>query len=63
MTVGTWSPQLETGIGYVRFDTSGRWLRKTLKLQGRDQSQHNGEVIALPFYDSDKKIPRGKITA
>ena len=63
MTVGTWSPQLETGIGYVRFETSDRWLGKTLKLQGRDQLLHECEVVALPFYDSDKKIPRGAASA
>lgn len=59
MTVGTWSPYLETGIGYVRFDAPGQWPGKTLKLRGRDQSQHDCKVVPLPFFDPDKKIPRG----
>ena len=59
MTVGTWSPYLETGIGYVRFDAPGQWPGKTLKQRGRDQSQHDCKVVPLPFFDPDKKIPRG----
>ena len=62
ITIGTWSPYLETGIGYVRFNMPGKWPGKKLKLRGRDDLQHDGEVVLLPFYDPDKKIPRGIAT-
>ena len=59
MSIGTWSPQLETGIGYVRFHSSGDWLGKELTLMTRDGAGHRCEVVALPFFDAAKKIPRG----
>ena len=62
ITIGTWSPQLETGIGYVRFATPGTWPGKKLKLRARDNTQHDCEVVLLPFHDPDKKIPRGLAT-
>ena len=62
MTVGTWSPHLETGVGYVRFESTGGWPGKKLTLRGRDNVQHDCEVVLLPFYDPDKKIPRGMVS-
>ena len=59
MTIGTWSPSLEVGIGYVRFDSTGEWLGKRLKLRDKDGVQHDSDVVSLPFLDSEKKIPRG----
>ena len=62
MTIGTWSPYLETGIGFVRFTSPGSWPEKKLRLRTRDDVQHDCEVVPLPFYDSDKKIPRGLVS-
>lgn len=61
-TIGTWSPALETGIGYVRFRSGGNWPGKKLKLCTRDHAEHDCEVVPLPFYDTDKKIPRGLVS-
>ena len=59
MTTGAWTPYLQTGIGFVRLDNAGDWPGKKLKLRGRDDIQHDCEVVSLPFYDAEKKIPRG----
>ncbi len=65
--VGDWSPTLELGIGYVLFDAypmePGGWLGASLTL--RDKSALPGseefacEIVSLPLYDAEKKIPRG----
>ena len=60
--IGTWSPYLETGIGFVRFRSPGNWPGGNLRLRTRDDVQHDCEVVPLPFYDSDKKIPRGLVS-
>ena len=63
ITAGGWSPTLEKGIGYVRFqapsDQEGGWLGETLTLRDRDGADYVCEVVELPFYDAEKKIPRG----
>jgi len=67
MTTGGWSPTLEKGIGYVRFDQhpdnpkggTDTWLGETVSLQDREGTLHSCTVVALPFYDAEKRIPRG----
>lgn len=59
MTAGAWSPCLETGIGFVRFQQKGNWLGRKLTLCTREGSQHDCEIVSLPFYDAEKKIPKG----
>ena len=63
VTTGDWSPTLNTGIGYVRFDdidsVQGNWLGQKLILGDLDSGHHDCEIVPLPFYDRVKKIPRG----
>ena len=63
ITVGDWSPTLNTGIGYVRFEqidsVQGNWLGQKLILGDLDGGRHDCEIVSLPFYDGEKKIPRG----
>lgn len=59
ITAATWSPTLQCGIGYVRFDEVGDWIDKTVTLSDEDGKLVEGTVVALPFYDKEKKIPRG----
>ncbi len=62
MTIGEWSPTtLETGIGYVRFaaPTDGGWEGKTVTLVDKEGAEHAGTVVALPFFDKEKRLPRG----
>jgi aminomethyltransferase len=59
MTAGAWTPYLETGIGFVRFQQKGDWLGRKLTLSTIEGEQHPCEIVSLPFYDAEKKIPRG----
>ena len=59
MTIGTWSPYLDCGIGYVRFREPGKWVGRELALRNKDGESHPCEIVDLPFYDAEKRIPRG----
>lgn len=53
-----WSPALNCGIGYVRFNEPRDWTGRTLALKtGRGTVPC--EIVKLPFYDTEKRIPRG----
>ena len=61
VTIGTWSPTLDTGVGYVRFDRplpGHDWLGKTVFLHDHDATPHEATVDTLPFVDKDKRLPR-----
>ena len=61
ITIGTWSPTLEAGVGYVRFDRplpGGDWLGKTVSLLDRKGDLHRATVDTLPFVDKQKRLPR-----
>ena len=61
VTIGTWSPTLDRGVGYVRFDRplpGGDWLGKTVFLHDHDATPHEATVDTLPFVDKDKRLPR-----
>ncbi len=55
VTTGAWSPSLERGIGYARFDEPAEWTGSTI----RSTAGEAFEVVELPFYDREKAIPRG----
>ncbi|MBW2716666.1 MAG: aminomethyltransferase family protein [Deltaproteobacteria bacterium] len=59
MKIGAWSPFLDCGIGYVRFHQSGDWMGKELRLRDQNGDSHPCEIVDLPFYDAEKRIPRG----
>ena len=63
ITAGAWSPHLETGIAYLRLDAPLAPDAGSLVLESRDGSQHAAAMVALPFYDPEKKIPRGLAVA
>ena len=60
VTIGTWSPTLDVGIGYVRFDDSlpGGWAGRTVSLLDNDGVAHAATVDTLPFVDKEKRLPR-----
>ncbi len=61
ITIGTWSPTLDAGVGYVRFDQplpGEDWGDKTVELVDHDGRSHTGIVDVLPFVDRAKQIPR-----
>jgi aminomethyltransferase len=62
VTAGTWSPHLKCGIGYAQFTTADTWAGRTLTVTGADGTLAPCEIIDLPFYDTEKLIPRGLAT-
>lgn len=61
VTIGTWSPALEAGVGYVRFDRplpGDDWFGKTVLLHDRHGVSHEATVDTLPFVDKEKRLPR-----
>ncbi len=59
VTAGAWSPYLQTGIGYVRFNKPDDWVGKRLTLRKESGDELACEIVELPFYDAEKRIPRG----
>ncbi len=59
VTAGAWSPFLGSGIGYVRFKRPGEWVGQSLSMKTQCGELVACEIVALPFYDSSKHIPRG----
>ncbi len=61
--VGDWSPTLEQGIAYVFFEqpatSEQSWTGQKLTLVDKESNHHQCEIVALPFLDAEKKIPRG----
>lgn len=61
MTIGTWSPTLDRGVGYVRFDRpppDGHWNGRTVLLSDSSGRRHEATVDTLPFFDKEKRLPR-----
>ena len=58
VTTGAYSPFLEAGIGYVRFDLQGEWHGKSLVLRSSRYGDKICELCSLPFHDAEKRLPR-----
>jgi glycine cleavage system aminomethyltransferase T len=57
ITASAFSPFLGHHVAYARFDAPGDWTGRHVAC-GPDAVP--GETVALPFYDAEKLIPRGK---
>ena len=53
------SPTLGAGIGYVLFDSPDAMTADTFTVKDRTGAQHDLTLHQLPFFDADKRIPRG----
>ena len=63
ITIGTWSPTQNTGVGYVRFDQPlprDDWLGKKVQLLDHEGTPHRATVDNLPFVDKQKQLPRAQ---
>ena len=58
-----WSPLLACGIAYVRFRRYGDWPGSDVSVVHGDDTELEAAVVSLPFYDEEKKIPRGVDTS
>ena len=59
VTTGALSPYLKCGIGYARFDQLDEWSGKTLTLKSQQSDKVTCTIVDLPFYDREKRLPRG----
>ena len=59
VTAGAWSPYLQCGIGYVRMEDPAHEPGKRIEIISVDGKAYPAECVELPFYDREKKIPRG----
>jgi aminomethyltransferase len=59
VTAAAWSPTLDLGIGYARFDNPADWIGQTLTVETEGGLTAPCEIVELPFYDTEKRIPRG----
>ena len=59
ITAGVPSPTLNLGIGYARFLTTGDWVGRSLTLRLPNGSEHNCDIVDLPFFDKERQIVRG----
>lgn len=59
IAAGVPSPILSLGIGYVRFSTPGEWVVRTLMMRLPRGGVHEQQIVALPFFDRQKRIARG----
>ncbi len=59
VTAAGWSPFLGRGVGYVRLASADRVEPREAQALGFDGATHSCEIVDLPFYDAEKRIPRG----
>ena len=43
----------------MRFDAPGAWAGSRLQVKTAENGVLDCEIIDLPFYDAEKRIPRG----
>ena len=59
ITASGWSPCLEQGVAYVRLVRADDLEPRSVEAMGFDLAMHPATIVDLPFYDAEKKIPRG----
>ena len=59
LTAAARSPFLQRTIGYLRLNEPGEWEGEEIRLETADGGRYPARVVALPFYDREKRIPRG----
>ena len=59
VTASDVSPYLGCSVGFVRLDDAATRAAGGLALRARDGRLLDVELVDLPFYDADKRIPRG----
>ena len=53
------SPTLKTGIGYVLFEKPESMADESYSVLDRARNEHELNLHTLPFFDAEKRIPRG----
>ncbi|MEM1277000.1 MAG: aminomethyltransferase family protein [Pseudomonadota bacterium] len=61
ITAAAMSPYLGHSIGYALLDQAGITAGTKVEVGCSDGSMQPGELVELPMYDKERKIPRGKL--
>lgn len=59
VSAAAWSPFLKCGIGYLRLNQPGHGPGDSVEVVGVEGSVNTATLVELPFYDREKRIPRG----
>ena len=59
LTAAARSPCLQRTIGYLRLAEPGDWEETEITLEAADGARYPARTLVLPFYDKEKRIPRG----
>jgi glycine cleavage system aminomethyltransferase T len=59
ITASGWSPYLEQGVAFVRLESADLVEPRGVEVMGFDLKMHPAQIVDLPFYDPEKRIPRG----
>ncbi len=59
VTAATRSPMLGQSIAYVRFEKTGDWAGQRLSVETDGGGEAPCNIVELPFFDKQKRIPRG----
>ena len=59
ITASGWSPHLEQSVAYVRLACADDLEPRSVEVMGFDLAMHEASIVDLPFYDPQKRIPRG----
>ncbi|WP_347310826.1 aminomethyltransferase family protein [Defluviimonas sp. SAOS-178_SWC] len=59
VTAAGWSPYLGEGVAIVRLKDADRAQQKNIQVRCTDGALHAADLVSLPMYDVEKKIPRG----
>lgn len=59
VTAASFSPYLGHGIGFVRLASADDVDPRDAEVLGFDLATHACTIVDLPFYDAEKRIPRG----
>jgi aminomethyltransferase len=62
ISAGAWSPFLDCGIGFVRVNDPEYGPGTQVEVTGTDGKTYAAGIVDLPFYDAEKRIPRGLVT-
>ena len=62
VTTGAYSPQFKSGIGYVKFSKKIEWEGKKFFVKNEENNFYECEVKDLPFFDTNKNLPREILT-
>jgi aminomethyltransferase len=59
VTASSWSPHLDCGVAFVRLTDADLVEPREVEAMGFDLAMHKANIVDLPFYDPEKRIPRG----